>query len=68
MDKKGNQIFTITRAPQLTERRSFLRTGTLALATLVLSPLFGRGPFAADSTVTSLPRNPPSGRYSESAG
>jgi Protein of unknown function with PCYCGC motif len=47
MDKKGNQIFTITRAPQLTERRSFLRTGTLALATLVLSPLFGRGPFAA---------------------
>jgi hypothetical protein len=48
MDKKGNQIFTITRAPQLTERRSFLRTGTLALATLVLSPLFGRGPFAAD--------------------
>src|SRR4249920_2448489 len=48
MDKKGNQIFTITRAPQLTERRSFLGTGTLALATLVLSPLFGRGPFAAD--------------------
>jgi hypothetical protein len=48
MDKKGNQICTITRAPQLIERRSFLGTGTLALATLVLSPLFGRGPFAAD--------------------
>jgi Protein of unknown function with PCYCGC motif len=48
MDKKGNQICTIRRAPQLIERRSFLRTGTLALATLVLSPLFNRGPFAAD--------------------
>ena len=47
MDKKGNQICTITRTPQLIERRSFLKTGTLALATLVLSPLFGRGLFAA---------------------
>ena len=48
MDKTGNQICTTRRSPELIERRSFLRTGTLALAPLVLSPLFGRGLLAAD--------------------
>ncbi len=42
MDRRDDEIH------EPTERRSFIRTGTLALATLVLSPLFGRGPLAAD--------------------
>ena len=49
MDKTGNQICTTTRALELIERRVFLRTRTLALATLVLSPLLDRDPFAAAS-------------------
>jgi hypothetical protein len=57
MDKTGNQICTITRAPELIERRSFLRTGTLALATLVLSPLFGGDPFAADNRYKLAPES-----------
>ena len=42
MDRRDDEIH------EPTERRSFIRTGTLALATLVLSPLFGRGPLAAN--------------------
>ena len=47
MDKTEDETHTFTRKTELTGRRLFLTRGALAIATLVLSPVFGRGTFGA---------------------
>ena len=47
MSSKTHGLQGSTHELGLAERRSFLRRGGLTLASLLLSPLFGRGTFAA---------------------
>jgi len=46
MNQTENEIESFSRN-ELTERRSFLATGALTIASLILGPLFDRGTFGA---------------------
>lgn len=47
MNKTDNGIHRCGEMPEIIERRNFLAAGLLLITTFVLSPLFGRGTFAA---------------------